>query len=278
MTEPFASRRWTFGLDDPACALETVPHAADWRTCPRCGGPLEYERAFLGHLGDYRCARCDFARPPLRVKGLRVEQRDGGSRLEIHWEGRRFTVESPLLGVYNAYNLLAAVTAGLALGFAPDEFSSYLGCVPAAFGRQERVTLADRTITLLLVKNPTGFNEVVRLVAASPQRGPILILINDLDADGRDVSWLWDVDLEPLRELGVPISTGGLRSAEMALRLVYAGIEPVARYTGVREAFDHWLETLPGECPGWVLATYTAMLELRRSLADRGIAPAFWEQ
>ncbi|MCX2727260.1 MurT ligase domain-containing protein [Thermomicrobium sp. 4228-Ro] len=277
LTEPLSERRWTFGLDDPTVALPALPHAADWRLCPRCGEALTYRQVFLGHLGIYQCTGCSFSRPPLTVSGrsvasvvpLRIEAVAGTSTI---------TLESQLAGVYNAYNVLAAATAGLALGLDQAEIVRVLGSVEAAFGRQERVTCDGHELTLLLVKNPTGFNEAIRLLVLAQQRCPVLILINDLDADGRDVSWLWDVDVEKLRALDVPVSTGGIRGGEMALRLEYAGIEPVAQHRGVVEAFDRWIASLPPASCGWVLATYTAMLELRRALAQRGLLPSFWAQ
>jgi len=277
LTEPFSERRWTFGLDDPAVALPMLPHAADWRLCPRCGEALTYRQVFLGHLGIYACTGCAFSRPPLTVAGCSVAS-VVPLRIEVVAGTCRVTLESQLAGVYNAYNVLAAATAGLALGLDQVGIVRGLGSVEAAFGRQERVLVAGHELTLLLVKNPAGFNEAIRLLVLAQQRCPVLILINDLDADGRDVSWLWDVDVEKLLALDVPVSTGGIRSGEMALRLEYAGIEPAAQYQGVVEAFDRWVASLPPGCCGWVLATYTAMLELRRALAQRGTLPSFWAQ
>ena len=277
LTEPFSERRWTFGLDDPAVALPMLPHAADWRLCPRCGEALTYRQVFLGHLGIYACTGCAFSRPPLTVAGCSVAS-VVPLRIEVVAGTCRVTLESQLAGVYNAYNVLAAATAGLALGLDQVGIVRGLGSVEAAFGRQERVLVAEHELTLLLVKNPAGFNEAIRLLVLARQRCPVLILINDLDADGRDVSWLWDVDVEKLLALDVPVSTGGIRSGEMALRLEYAGIEPAAQYQGVVEAFDRWVASLPPGCCGWVLATYTAMLELRRALAQRGTLPSFWAQ
>jgi UDP-N-acetylmuramyl tripeptide synthase len=207
-----------------------------------------------------------------------VRTEHGLLAVETVSDERELVLQSQLTGVYNAYNVLAAATASLALGLAPEQLAAGLAGVTAAFGRQERVELAGRTVTLLLVKNPTGFNEAIRLIAGAAQPQPVLILINDLDADGRDVSWLWDVDLEPLQALSAPVSTGGIRSAEMALRLAYAGIAPAHQFAGVATALDRWVETLPPGSGGWVLATYTALLELRRELARRGLAREFWRQ
>lgn len=278
LTEPYESRRWAFGLAAPEIALPELPHAADWRTCPRCGALLHYRAVYLAHLGDYSCLSCGFARPNLSVEGVKVSAGERGLMLTVRWGGRCSTLSSQLRGVYNAYNLLAAFTTGLAGGFLPEQLAKTLEMVPAAFGRQEQVRVAGHDVTLVLIKNPTGFNEAVRLLLSPPCQQPILIIINDRDADGRDVSWLWDVDLEPLGRLKVPISTAGTRSAEMALRLSYAGIQPMACFTGVTQGFEQWLATLPPGSGGWVLASYTAMLELRKELARRGAATTFWER
>src|SRR5215211_6918802 len=153
----------------------------------------------------------------------------------------------------------------------------------AAFGRIERVTLKGRTLTLALVKNPVGFNEVLRMLTAATGAltVPAMIAINDLHADGRDVSWLWDVDFELLAAGDVPISTTGIRGPDMANRLKYAGVA-MDRITplpaDLRVALDEFVASVPEGQTGYILPTYTAMLELRSILADLGAVERFWEQ
>src|SRR5690606_19796755 len=143
-------------------------------------------------------------------------------------------VDVQLPGLYNAYNALAAAAAAREFAVPTDTIQDALGAFRAAFGRIERASVAGRTLTLALGKNPTGLNEVLRMLTAghTTDEGeplltiPTLVAINDLDADGRDVSWLWDVDFEMLAAGDTPLSTAGIRGADMANRLKYAGVEP----------------------------------------------------
>jgi UDP-N-acetylmuramyl tripeptide synthase len=186
-------------------------------------------------------------------------------------------------GLYNAYNLLAAVAVGREMGIPLPVIIDAMAAFRSAFGRIERVRYRDRTLTLALVKNPVGFNEVLRMLTAGTGglEVPTLIAINDLDADGRDVSWLWDVDFEMLADGGGPLGATGLRGADMANRLRYAGI-PDARLTrypdALDAALDAFVETIPAGETGDILPTYTAMLRIRKILADRGAVETFWKQ
>ncbi len=282
LTDQLASRRLTFGLAEQRCALDQLPHAADAAVCRRCGTPLTYRAAFLSHLGDYWCPGCGFERPPLDV-AARAIALEGLERLsfEVAALGQQpWRVDIALSGLYNVYNALAAVAAAQALGIAPELIRAGLAATRAAFGRLERVCYRDRSLVIVLIKNPTGLNEVVRMLTSARIEAPLLILINDLDADGRDVSWLWDADLEPLAQTGSPVFTGGIRGADMALRLKYAGF-PVERLRVLDDlpgALDAFVSELAPGQTGYILPTYTALLALRRALAERGVAPAFWRQ
>src|SRR5690606_23974125 len=135
----------------------------------------------------------------------------------------------------------------------------------------------------LLVKNPVGFNEVLRMLTT--QTGglevPTLIAINDLDADGRDVSWLWDVDFELLADGGGPLGATGIRGADMANRLRYAGIpdDRLTRYPDALDtALDAFVETIQAGETGYILPTYTAMLRIRKILSDRAAVETFRRQ
>jgi UDP-N-acetylmuramyl tripeptide synthase len=153
----------------------------------------------------------------------------------------------------------------------------------SAFGRIERVEVVGRTITLALVKNPVGFNEVLRMLtmATGGLRMPTMIVINDRHADGRDVSWLWDVDFELLADGEAPLTTAGIRGTDMANRLKYAGVSD-DRIRSLEPdpgaAIDLFVANIPEGGRGYILATYTAMLDLRANLAERGAVERFWEQ
>ena len=222
------------GLD--AAESPAAEHAADIRVCPTCGRSLEYRRRFYAHLGHFSCPDGHMARPVPAVRAVTVEPRGiAGTELELLClppvvpaaVTLRFFL--PLGGLYNVYNALAATTTALALGVLPAVARESLTTFTAAFGRMEQVALDGRTVYLALAKNPTGLNQVVRLLAAEADRtGPLslLIALNDLDADGRDVSWIWDADLEELAPPGRvrTVVVSGRRAADLALRLKYAGI------------------------------------------------------
>ncbi len=290
ITEGLNARRITFGMDDrdSGYLLPELPHAADAAICRRCGHDLAYDALYSAHLGAWRCPGCGNARPPLDVAGRAVHL-DGveGLRATVEVRGaggsRSLPVSLGVPGLYNAYNGVAAVATATAFGISDDTVIGALAAFRSAFGRIERVTLAGRTLVMALVKNPVGFNETLRMLtsATGGLETPTLIAINDLFADGRDVSWLWDVDFELLAEGDAPLSTAGLRGADMANRLKYAGvpterIRPLAADLG--RALDGFVGSLPPGATGYVLPTYTAMLGLREEMAKRGVVDSFWRQ
>ncbi len=287
LTEELTAHRLVFGLDetDARYHLSELPHAADAATCRRCGHDLIYQTLYVSHLGDWRCPHCGLARPQLDVGGSDIHL-DGVEGLRVTVtirgaEGLEMSVGVP--GLYNVYNVVAAAAAAHALAVPATTTVAALGAFRAAFGRIERVTFRGRTLVLALVKNPVGFNEVLRMltIATDGLSVPTLIAINDLAADGRDVSWLWDVDFEMLAAGDGLLATTGIRGADMANRLKYAGV-PVERLTALgpdlRQSLESFVESVPTGETAYILPTYTAMLDLRKVLADLGALETFWRQ
>ena len=269
-----------FGLDDPRVARPALQHAADSTHCLRCGAPYDYAAAYVGHLGDYRCPSCGHARPALDVVAREIELKglDGAAFVLAAPEGAA-RVELALPGLYNVYNALAAASLALALGVPLEAVTAGLGRFSAAFGRFERIPVGDRQVLMLLVKNPAGANEAVRtLVEGEPPRLAVLAL-NDAIADGRDVSWIWDVDFEPLLAGLDRVVASGSRAAELALRLAYGGFDRdrIEVVPPLEAALDRGLELTPPGGELTVLPTYTAMLALRRIVAGRGHVANYWE-
>jgi UDP-N-acetylmuramyl tripeptide synthase len=270
-----------YGLDDPSVARPALQHAADSKYCIRCGTPYDYAAAYVGHLGEYRCPSCGHARPPLDVAARSIEL-EGLERAAFDLvtpDGTR-RVELALPGLYNVYNALGAAALAHALGVPLDDVVAGLGRFSAAFGRFERIAVDDKRLLLLLIKNPAGANEAVRtLVEGRPPRIAVVAL-NDAIADGRDVSWIWDVDFEPLLPGLERLVVSGGRAAELALRFKYGGLDP-ARIDVVPDlstALDRGLELTPAAGELVVLPTYTAMLALQRIVAGRGLAKRYWER
>jgi UDP-N-acetylmuramyl tripeptide synthase len=268
-----------FGLDDPRHARPALQHAADSKYCLRCGAPYRYEAAYVGHLGDYRCPSCGHARPALDVVARDTElQGLHSSRFRLVTPETELEIELALPGLYNVYNALAAAALATALGTAPGEVGAGLDEFSAAFGRFERIAVGSKRVVVLLVKNPAGANEALRTLETGVP--PVLVIaLNDAIADGRDVSWIWDVDFEPLLPHVGRVVASGDRAAELGLRLVYGGL-PEDRLEVVpelEEALDRGLELVDAGTELVVLPTYTAMLALRGVLTERGLVRAYWE-
>jgi len=271
----------TYGLDDPRVARASLQHAADSKYCLRCGAPYDYAAAYVGHLGDYRCPGCAHARPRLDVaaRDIRLHGLERASFELASPEGSQ-RIEIALPGLYNVYNAVAAAALTLALGSSLPEIAGGLGRFSPAFGRFERITVGEKTLLLLLIKNPAGANEVVRTLVDGSRPRLLVIALNDAIADGRDVSWIWDVDFEPLLDGVERLVASGERAAELALRFRYGGLDAAAieLEPNLERALDRGLELTEPGGELVVLPTYTAMLALQRLIAERGLARPYWER
>ena len=275
-----AARVLYFGVDATPAADATIGHVADSKNCPLCGTPLRYEAVHYAHVGIYRCPTGDFTRPTPDLVASELLFR-GVDASTIGVDGpfghRRWRFQLP--GLYNAYNLLAAVAGAVALDAPTEAIDAAVEAFSAAFGRLERIPVGSRTLFFALIKNPVGFTEVVRTILTEPGEKHLVIAINDNLADGTDVSWLWDADVEALANRCRSVAVTGTRGGDMAVRLKYAGLPPehIHRVSSLEEALDSGLSTLPDAGTLYVLPTYTAMLEWRKLVSHRGYAGRFWE-
>ncbi|MGH3090295.1 MAG: MurT ligase domain-containing protein [Rubrobacteraceae bacterium] len=269
-----------FGVEDPSLDTGRLQHVADSKSCPVCGTDLTYDAVYLGHVGIYDCPRGDFTRPEpaYRASRVRFDGAKGTSFILATPEGET-KIKIRLPGLYNVYNALAAAVVASEMGVGLEDVRLGIESFGGAFGRVERVKAKDKEAFLLLIKNPVGFNEILRTFVASEARH-VLIAINDNDADGRDVSWLWDVDFEMLaesNEVREPFTVSGIRAQDMAVRLKYADL-PVGDVIPDREkAIKAALQATPSGETLYVLPTYTAMLEIRHALSELGYTHPFWE-
>jgi UDP-N-acetylmuramyl tripeptide synthase len=270
-----------FGIDDPEHARPSLQHAADSKYCIRCGTAYEYAAAYVGHLGDYRCPACGHSRPPLDVvaREIELEGLDGVSfELVLPSGAQRVRLQVP--GLYNVYNAIAAAALANSLGATAEEVVSGLEGFSAAFGRFERIAVGDRRLLMLLIKNPAGANEAVRTIVDGGAPSLAVIALNDAIADGRDVSWIWDVDFEPLIPALDRLIVSGERAAELALRFKYGGLDPakIEVLPALERALDRGLELVPPDGEVILLPTYTAMLALRKIVGERGFVRPYWDR
>jgi UDP-N-acetylmuramyl tripeptide synthase len=269
-----------FGVEDPSMAMPEMQHASDSKHCRRCGAAYVYEAIYFGHLGRYRCPACGQQRPQPSVAAEQIELHGTRSAsFTLRAPAGSVAVALPLPGLYNVYNALGAAALCLALGISLDAVAAGLGNVTAAFGRAERIRIGDVELSILLVKNPAGANEILRTLVLERAPLDVLGILNDRTADGRDVSWIWDADFEILAPHLRRATCAGTRAGELALRLKYAGV-PTDRLHVVPSVPSALDQALASSDTGrlFALPTYTALLELRDELAGRGHVAQFWAQ
>jgi UDP-N-acetylmuramyl tripeptide synthase len=222
-----------YGIDSTAIDLGTQHISSerhqviDTRTCPTCGSEFDYTTRFYSHLGHYICPTCGNRRPEPQVRAVKIST-NAFDQLHMTVIAPSYAGEIviPLPGFYNVYNALAAIATAQALHIDWAPVVSGIQQFKPAFGRGERVQVAGRTLRILLAKNPTGWNEVLRTVYNGDEPRHALMMLNDNIADGRDVSWIWDVDFEYIIDHTGTLTVTGTRALDLALRLKYAGIAP----------------------------------------------------
>jgi len=227
----FAGRVLYYGIDDPSLDLARQQSGSerhqvpDARTCSQCGGTYVYMLRFYSHMGHYACPHCGLQRPQPYVRAIQVQTESFDRlRLVVATPTHQEEVVIPLPGLYNVYNALAAITAAQALEVGWDAVLSGIGQAKPVFGRGEQIEAEGRTIRLLLAKNPTGFNEVLRTLFSDETPRHVLFILQDNIADGRDVSWIWDVDFERAVGRMQSLVVAGTRALDLAVRLKEAGV------------------------------------------------------
>ncbi len=282
--ENCGKKRWSYGLELNLSTDTFENTGRDIKTCPICNEKLAYEKIFYAHLGHYHCLSCGYKRkePDVKLTDCKTSL-DGKPLLQITLPGEEIKVNSPLMGNYNLYNLLAAITCAKALNISNPDIAVALEKSIPSFGRMELFELDGKTIIIALIKNPVGANEVLRTILGQADKINILVTINDKIADGTDVSWLWDVDFEQFSSVKDKLSSvtvSGLRAWDMAVRFKYAGLDP-AKFKieeNTAEAIEVALEQIPGGGKLFILPTYTAMLEIRSILNKKGLGKPYWEE
>ncbi len=255
--------------DDPLCAqfgigadavyygisqqvLPQTDDAKEGRFCPVCGAEQKFNYYHYSQLGDYFCPNCSFRRPKIDF-----EVKDASLGTPMRFTINGLPIELNYKGFYNIYNM-AAVYAGLCtLGENTDDFGALLGGYRPQIGRMEEINLG-KPVILNLAKNPAGFNQAIATVAADKRKKDVIIAINDNANDGRDVSWLWDVDFEKVSDETLnSLAVTGIRMYDMSLRFKYAEVHVDFETYDMRAAIERALAT-DAEVV-YVLVNYTAL-------------------
>ncbi len=242
-----------------------APANTDGLLCPKCQHILQYHMRTYAGLGDYFCPHCGFKRPELTYSVTKIDKlTPTNSTFEI--DGHQYTIG--IGGLYNIYNALAAYSLGRFMGVDPEQIKHAFESDERVFGRQEIINVDGKQVTIILVKNPVGLNQVLDMIETDPKPFSFVFLLNANYADGIDTSWIWDGDFEKLARHQIPqYMTGGERYKDITTRLTMAGIDNVWHEPDLTKVIDK-IKQMPTEHV-YILATYTAMLQLRKLLAEK---------
>ncbi len=261
----------SYGLQTPVSSGHH-PRAQEGHFCPACRGRLEFSLRHYGHLGHFSCQSCGFARPGPQVSASQVEQVGAGISCLLRLSGHDYSLRLPTRGIYNLHNALAAAATCLELGVTPTQIVAALHSYVHVAGRLQAFRHRGRAVVLNLVKNPAGLDQALELLARDHGRLDLLLALNDNAADGRDVSWIFDANLELLVDIGQRLGRvvcSGTRAEELAIRLRYAGLD--MDLVEVRAGLPAATAALLGGDGdrAYALATYTALWPLERLLRER---------
>lgn len=259
-----------FGVNAPLYE-GTSSDISDAVYCIHCKTKYKYHYHTFGHLGGFYCEKCGYQRQEPNVALTKViEWKDGSEVVEMDVFGKRVKAEVMLPGGYNLYNALAATTIAHRIGLPEDKIVSVLGGLTTHFGRMEQVQLGNSTLNLVLVKNPAGFNEVLQFLIQQRPTGNIVFGLNDNYADGKDISWIYDVEFERLTEAAAGAKHyyfTGKRAYDMQLRLKYADFD--TDKFRVEKDYKTLITMLQQEGEQtFLVLSYTCMLEFRDKLSE----------
>ena len=266
-----------FGVDEGEATIASE-EKSDALYCIRCRHKYSYGYKTYGHLGDFSCPECGYARPERQISAKHIiAMYDDYSLIDMSIFGQCHEQKIPLPAVYNIYNSLAAATGLHSLGLSLPDFGDEADQV-YGFGRMEKFNIGHGA-TMILVKNPAGFTQVISYLSNLNYGYDLMCCLDDQLADGEDVSWIWDVPFENLaaheRLIG-NVYTAGRRRGDMYLRLKYAGFTPAK----LKEIKDDRSFAAKLDCrtrPLFILPTYSAMMRLRPVLAKKSRSKDYWE-
>ena len=258
--------RLYFGFNHAEDGHYQAHYNTDGILCPHCHSILQYNFITYSNLGKYYCPNGDFKRPELDYSVTELTEL---SLTKSSFKIDGFDFSLPIGGLYNIYNALSAYATARFFGLTPEEIQVGFGQAQRVFGRQEIFTLEDKEVMINLIKNPVGFNQIVQLLGYEKEEFSLAVLLNDNYADGQDISWIWDGEFEELAKL-TPKQTyiGGLRVDDLETRMEVAGFTTLTKTENNDDLIEK-LKSVPTKKIN-ILATYTALLQLRKDLAKHG--------
>lgn len=249
-----------------------APVNTDGVLCPRCDHILHYHERIYANLGDFFCLNCGYHRPDLTYTVNKIIKQTPNS-LKFQMGNRDYSIN--IGGTYNIYNALTAYSVARYFGLTDDEVAQAFEENKRIFGRQELIKYNGKQIDLILVKNPVGLDEVLHMLNTEKDNYSLVALLNANHADGIDTSWIWDADFEGLDKKKIKrLLVGGQRWHDMGFRLEVAGFDAGKMVTTTDDdSLIEELDKLPTK-KVYILSTYTALLSLRKAMAEKKIIKA----
>ncbi len=271
----------TFGINESPYG-EDDDFISDAPYCIKCKSPYIYGYRTYGHLGDFQCSKCGYRRMEPDICATEIEMNFERSTFNLHIGEDFFKVNPSLPGAYNIYNVLAAVAAVSNFSSDSKAISKGISSFESGFGRMEKIFIEKFPLTLVLVKNPAGLNQVFNFLSYDDSQKVLVMILNDNFADGTDISWIWDANFEKLFSFSIrfnQIYLSGSRADELKLRFKYAGFDPQKLI--IEKNYNHLIDTITlnntEKLPVFVLPTYTAMFDFRGVLARKYNLKEFWK-
>lgn len=249
----------TFGVDQCTASTRSTTEASEGKFCPRCNHALTYTYYQYSHIGVFQCSHCDYKTPLIDCLASDIDISKG----MFTFKDTRFT--APINSLYTIYNCIAVLAVAKQFSISYPLVSTVFTNVVQPHGRNEVLQYQGLPYTLNLIKNPTGANEVLKVIEQDSEDKVLMIVLNDNPQDGTDVSWIYDAQFERVLNLSTKlIVCSGTRAYDIALRLKYA------YYTGeiaVMEDYYDGLQRFYSELKkGYVIATYTALQPVRNAM------------
>lgn len=268
-----------YGVNTPIYKSR-VEEVSDAPYCIRCKSEYVYDYVTYGHLGGYRCPKCGYSRPTPEIAVSEVLSSDTEcSRIVLDCGEKTYETTVNLPGGYNIYNACSAMAAGRAMGLSEPVVAESLSKFSCGFGRMEKFEIDGKSLRMILIKNPAGCNQVLNFLTDATEPFLFVACLNDRAFDGKDVSWIWDVDFEQIPAMGELLSgviVSGDRAEDMATRFKYAGL-PAEKLRVIKDYGELCKACLAQDKPVFIMPTYTAMLELRTTISKNYGFKNFWE-
>lgn len=259
---PENSNVYYFSVEKYAHATNDMKEAGEGKFCPFCNTRIEYEYYQYSHIGKFQCPNCNYGNNEIYKLATNVDLKNRTFAIDD------ITYQIKFNSIYNIYNFVAVIACVSLYAIDTETVKKALSSFVLNNGRLEEITINNIPTIINLAKNPTGANVSLRILNEDDEEKELLFVLNDNLADGRDVSWIWDINFDTLNQVS-RIVTSGTRAYDIAIRIKTAGfpankIEP---YLDLHQAVESFYQT---DVKKYVIANYTSLQPTRNEILKKG--------